>query len=154
MLASRWRELLKHDLDAVVVSVPVRDRYRVTLQAIKAGPHLFAEMPMAASRRQAERLVAAAAENGVMLHANLPLHHVPAYVLIGKMVATGRIGRPVHVRISWTGHALDPERLGRDVGLVLHHNGISPVIQVALHLAELMGWWMGGVFSVSALRSS
>lgn len=61
-------ELLEIGVDAVVISTPPETRSSLVLEAIEAGVAVVADKPFAADAAEAEKLVAAAAEKGVLLN--------------------------------------------------------------------------------------
>lgn len=70
-------ELLRQDLDAVLVAVPDRFHLTVGLQAIAAGKHVLMEKPLATTSVDAIRLVEAAAARGVTLQTGTMERHDP-----------------------------------------------------------------------------
>ena len=62
-----YRVLLKEKIDAVSVCVPTNLHARVAMDVIEAGKHLLVEKPLCGTVRDAERLVKAARDAGVVL---------------------------------------------------------------------------------------
>ena len=54
------------DVDAVLIAVPDRFHESLVSQALAAGKHVLIEKPLAATVEECERLVAAAAESGLV----------------------------------------------------------------------------------------
>lgn len=66
--------------DAVVVAVPTTSHEAVAIEAIRAGVHVFVEKPMAAGVASADRMIAAAAQGGVVLQVGHVERFNPALV--------------------------------------------------------------------------
>lgn len=63
------------DVDAVLIAVPDRFHESLVSQALAAGKHVLIEKPLAATVEECERLVAAAAESGLVLQVGAMKRH-------------------------------------------------------------------------------
>lgn len=63
---TEFEDFLNQDLDAVILSTPTQLHCEQSVQAMKAGKHTFAEIPMADSLADAEKMDAAQKETGVV----------------------------------------------------------------------------------------
>ena len=61
-----YRRLVESDVDAVIVC-PAGSHAPATIAAARAGKHVFVEKPMCHTVREAEEMVAAARQSGVVL---------------------------------------------------------------------------------------
>jgi len=59
-------EFLDQDIDAVILSTPTQMHAEQSVQAMRAGKHTFAEIPMADSLKDAKTMDAAQKETGVV----------------------------------------------------------------------------------------
>ncbi len=59
-------ELLAEDLDLVVVATPVAQHAENSIQALEAGVHVLSEIPVLATRAEADQLVAAAEKSDAL----------------------------------------------------------------------------------------
>jgi UDP-N-acetylglucosamine 3-dehydrogenase len=110
------RRMLKNEeIKAVSVCTWSTSLARVATEAANAGKHVLVEKPMAASVRQAEKLLEAAKKNHVHLTVGFLMRFIPGLQQMKKAVEENRIGELVSAtakRVSqW------PERIG-DVGVV------------------------------------
>lgn len=78
--------------DAVVVAVPTTSHEAVTIEAIRAGVHVFVEKPMAPGLAAADRMIAEAGSAGVVLQVGHVERFNPAVV-----AARPYLGRPLFV---------------------------------------------------------
>ncbi|MEM1537366.1 MAG: Gfo/Idh/MocA family oxidoreductase [Candidatus Nezhaarchaeales archaeon] len=110
-------ELLKDkEVEAVTICTPSSTHAQVALQAIKAGKHLLVEKPMAASLNEAEIMVKASKDQGVLLMAGHVERFNPGVRRVKGLIDSGKVGRIVLISArrvsSW------PQRIG-DVGVVM-----------------------------------
>jgi UDP-N-acetylglucosamine 3-dehydrogenase len=109
------RMLQNEEIEAVSVCTWSTSLAKVAIEVAKAGKHVLVEKPMAASVKQAERLVDAAKKNHVHLTVGFLMRFIPGLQQMKKAVEEKTIGELVSAtakRVSqW------PERIG-DVGVV------------------------------------
>jgi UDP-N-acetylglucosamine 3-dehydrogenase len=109
------RMLQNEEIEAVSVCTWSTSLARVAIEVAKAGKHVLVEKPMAASVKQAERLVDAVKKNHVHLTVGFLMRFIPGLQQMKKAVEEKTIGELVSAtakRVSqW------PERIG-DVGVV------------------------------------
>jgi len=109
------RMLQNKEIKAVSVCTWSTSLARVAIEAVKAGKHVLVEKPMAASVKQAERLVDEAKKKRVHLTVGFLMRFIPGLQQMKKAVEEKTIGELVSAtakRVSqW------PERIG-DVGVV------------------------------------
>jgi phthalate 4,5-cis-dihydrodiol dehydrogenase len=102
---------LCHDprVEAVWVSSPNRFHAEHAVLAACQGRHVIVEKPMATSLYEAERMVQAAADHGVVLIAGHTMGQSAPIKLMRQVVASGELGSPCAVNIfSYTDWMLRP----------------------------------------------
>ena len=109
------RMLQNEEIKAVSICTWSTSLARVAIEAVEAGKHVLVEKPMAASVKQAERLVDEAKKKRVHLTVGFLMRFIPGLQQMKKAVEEKTIGELVSAtakRVSqW------PERIG-DVGVV------------------------------------
>ena len=80
-------------VQAVVVSVPTPLHVPAALAAIEAGKHVLCEMPLASNLEEADRLIEAAREKGVVLMPSLTFRFTPNYVKAKELIGSGAVGQ-------------------------------------------------------------
>ena len=103
-----YRRLLddrKLELDLVVNALPSFLHPDVTVEALNAGYHVVCEKPIARTVKDFDRMVAAARRNRRTLLPFQNSRFQPAFRKIQEVLASGKLGRIVHVRISYSGFA-------------------------------------------------
>ena len=88
-------ELLASDVDIVVNLTIPGAHFDVSMAAVEAGKHVYAEKPVTLTRDEGRKLLAAAAERGVRV-GNAPDTFLGAGIQTArKLIADGWIGKPV-----------------------------------------------------------
>jgi predicted dehydrogenase len=87
-----YRELLRQDLDAVVIAAPPVLHAPMALDAIAAGKHVFCEKPLAASMAEAQAMLAAAEAAGIVHMVNYQMRFSAPYEHAAELAGEGYIG--------------------------------------------------------------
>lgn len=93
-----YRKLLEcNEVDAVVVATPDRHHKEPCVAAARACKHIFVEKPLAAIVSEAQEIVDAAKENGVMLMVGHVLRFDPRVAHIQKAANSDQLGEILHL---------------------------------------------------------
>ncbi len=109
-------EILREDIDAVVVATPTVTHHDIVLSAIKAGKHVLVEKPIAATVEEAEEMVREAEKMGVVLAVGQIERHNPAVGASKQNLVSGNFGDMVTMTSKRVSSF--PSRI-RDVGVIL-----------------------------------
>lgn len=135
------------ELDGVIIAVPDKLHVGVTVEALEAGLHVLVEKPLADTLEGA-RTIAAAAERatGSKVLVGHVLRHDPRFRSAAQIVASGRVGEPVHFRAS--------RIVPRSVGFA--NRGASPIYMYqGIHDIDLVQWISGSpIVRVSATTAA
>lgn len=82
------------EIDAVFIALPNHLHADYSIRAARAGIHVLCEKPLAATRRECERMIQAARQNEVRLMTAYRLHFEEANLRAIELVKSGRIGEP------------------------------------------------------------
>ena len=108
-------------VDAVWVATPNDLHAEHTVIVADSGKHVICEKPMAISMAEADRMVEAVERNGVCYVQGHSRIHRPYTKKMGEIVASGRLGKVIHVTAlmyndwiqrPWESHSVDPQRGG------------------------------------------
>jgi predicted dehydrogenase len=89
-----YREMFEREtLDAVIVATPETIHREPVVLAAQHGCHVFVEKPLAATLEDADAMIAACEQHGVMMMVGYILRFEPSYVRLRDAVAGGSIGR-------------------------------------------------------------
>ena len=87
------RDMLdRGDVDVVAVSVRAPKHYRITMDALQAGKHVYTEWPLGANLREAEEMADLAREKGVKTMVGLQERRAPLYLRLKELVDEGYFG--------------------------------------------------------------
>ena len=148
--------LLAGEIDAVYISTTNEKHLPQALAAIAAGKHVLCEKPLAMSVADAVRMVRAAEAAGLTFGTNHHLRNAGAHLAIRDLVAAGRIGRVLSMRVfhavylpphlqGWridnpaAGGGVIPDITVHDADTVRFHLGEDPSEVVAMQTASGLG---------------
>jgi predicted dehydrogenase len=99
--ATSFREVLRRDdLDAVDVCLHNNLHAPATIEALRAGKHVYCEKPIAGSYADGKAMVEAAAETGKMLHVQLGKIYADATTASKMVIDAGELGNIYHARAT------------------------------------------------------
>jgi UDP-N-acetyl-2-amino-2-deoxyglucuronate dehydrogenase len=141
-------------VDAVILCTPHPVHAEQAIAAAGAGFHVVVEKPMALTVADADAMVAAASEAGVVLSVVSQRRWYAPVRRVREAIKGGRIGRPglasVEV-LGWRGadyYAMDAWR-GTQAG-----EGGGVLVNQAVHQLDLLRWLLGPVAEVDAWTSN
>jgi len=129
--ASAEEMLAAESLDLLSIVAPTSLHLPIALAALNAGTHVLVEKPIAASREEAEEMIAAAKRAGRMLTVGHIERFNPAILELRRRLAAGELGRIFEIRATRLGPF--PARI-RDVGVV---------VDLAPHDLDVMRFLLG-----------
>jgi len=105
------------DVDAVYNPLPANLHAEWTLEALAQGKHVLCEKPFAANASEAEQMVAAARESGLVLLEAFHYRYHPLADRILEVVASGVLGEIGEVEAAFCAPIGDPEDIRYDLSL-------------------------------------
>jgi predicted dehydrogenase len=125
-------------LDAVALATPVPTHAELAVEVLRAGKHCFVEKPLAQSRADAERAVAAAQDSGRVLMVGHLLEYHPGVRRLKQLAESGELGEIFYIygnRLNLGKLRADENALwslgAHDVSVVLYLAGEEPCEAVA-----------------------
>lgn len=115
-----YEELLEDpQVEAVYIPLPNSLHYEWVMKAVAKKKHVLCEKPMGLNAAQAEEMIAAAKENGVLLMEAFAYLHSPYIAAIKKEVKEGTIGKLTYIEAAfltrgYEGMGLSNIRVRRD----------------------------------------
>ncbi|MBS1722155.1 MAG: Gfo/Idh/MocA family oxidoreductase [Armatimonadetes bacterium] len=97
---SSYEELLASDIDVVDICLPTDKHAEATVQAARAGKHVFCEKPMALTLQEADTMIAACEQAGVQLAIGHCIRFWPEYALLKQIVDDGRYGQLLSINLT------------------------------------------------------
>jgi predicted dehydrogenase len=146
---SDYRKMLSEQtLDAVVVCGPNKLHAPMTVDAFKAGLHVLVEKPMATSRVEGRRMLAAAKKARKYLMVGMNQRLMPPHVKAKEILDSGRLGKPISFETSFKhpgpdGWSVDGPKswFFKKAPAVMGVTG-----DLGVHKADLMRWLLGEEF--------
>lgn len=155
-VAERWEDVVDDpEVDAVDVCTPNTLHAPVAAAAARAGKHVLVEKPMATTAEDADAMVVAARDAGVVLAVAHNLRFVPVYEEARRIVAEGAIGRIVGGR-AILAHAGPDETWGAtgDWFWTEADAGGGAFLDLGVHVVDLVRWIVDEpVVEVAAMSS-
>jgi UDP-N-acetylglucosamine 3-dehydrogenase len=140
-----WEEATADpEIEAIDVCTPNHLHAPIAIAAARAGKHVIVEKPMALSVAEADAMVAAAREAGVVLMVAHNLRYVPIYETVKQVVSDGTIGRPLAVRGVFM-HAGPDEFWGATSDWFWQSDqaGGGALFDMGIHMIDLVRWFVG-----------
>jgi predicted dehydrogenase len=106
------------DIDAVYVPLPNHLHAQWAIAAARAGKHVLCEKPLAMTAAEAQTIVDAGRDAGVVIMEAFMYRQHPSWVAVRELIASGRIGRLSAVDSWFSYHLDDPTNIRniREVG--------------------------------------
>ena len=94
------KDVVSHPLlDGVVVAIPSHLHADVVVEAAKAGKHVFCEKPLAMTLADADRMIDACKEAGVLLQVGFVMRFAEPRQRLKQLIQSGILGRPIVFRV-------------------------------------------------------
>lgn len=153
-----YRKMLEDkEIDAVFIATPHFLHYRMTLDALQAGKHVFCEKPLAMNGNEAREMAETAARKGLILSCHYNRRQSPAVKLLKDAADKDILGEIYAVNVKWmaryTPFMFSPDSAWRTVK---SRAGGGILIGRGSHMIDAVLYIMGSpaVKSVSANISS
>lgn len=131
-------EAIRHPgVAAVSICTPTCDHRPVACLAARHGRHVLCEKPLAATVADADAMIDAAREAGVLLSTSFQVRDFPKNVALKRLFDTGVFGGPVFARIGQLAEVRPKTAMHRRS----MNNG--PVLDMAPHHVDLMRFLTG-----------
>lgn len=99
-----YRDLFtRRDLDLIVNATPSCLHAPVTIAALNAGFHTLCEKPMAATVKEADRMIAASKKARRILAIFQQARYAPYFQQVRKVIDSGVLGRIVQISVAFNG---------------------------------------------------
>ncbi len=155
-----YDDLLASDIDAVVIASPIGYHYQQGMKAIQAGKHIHFNKTMTTTKAEADDIIQAAQEAGVVIVASPGQMQWPVNQTVKRLVDEGAIGKVYFAVLgrSWIGHEYEGFRTGddalTDVNPLWYYRkqaGGGPMYDMAVYALHDITGILGPVQKVTAL---
>lgn len=135
--------------DAVIVTSANADHKELVLEAARRGVAVLCEKPLATTVADAEEMVAACRDAGVVLMTAFPVHFSPAVEALRRAVRDGALGEVVG--LTGTNNGKLPE--GRDWFTDVSLSGGGCLVDHTVHVAQILDAAFGEPAGVHAVAN-
>ena len=150
--ATDWQDLVDDPtIDIISIATPNALHHPIAVAALKAGKHVFCEKPLAITAEQAEDMVTTAKANNRILEVAFNYRRREDIATARELVASGKLGRVYHSRISWKRRAGIPGLTSWFTSANLAGGGAA--IDLGPHIIDSLFYMLGEprVVAVSAV---
>jgi predicted dehydrogenase len=133
VLFSSFDELLRHDLDGIVIATPNCFHAEQSIAALEAGVAVFCQKPLGRNADETRRIVAAARRADCLLGVDLSYRAIPAMKSVTRFVESGELGRVFAVDARFHNGYGPDKAWFRDYSL----SGGGCVLDLGSHLLDL-----------------
>lgn len=140
---SDYHELLERsDIEAVSICTPVETHRRIAVDAAKAGKAVLCEKPLANTAEDAQAIVEAVKETGVIFAVDYHLRVTETYMAVKSAIDSGKIGRLEVMRfvLNWGCHGIKGP-MGERRANFMRTGG--PMLDNGVHFFDLVHWYSG-----------
>ncbi|MBE0549360.1 MAG: Gfo/Idh/MocA family oxidoreductase [Rubrivivax sp.] len=149
-LVSDYAEALAaSDIDGIVLTTPDHLHPEQVIAAARAGKPVLVEKPFALDRASADRAIAEAVQHGTLVAFGHNRRFLPAVKAMSERIATGRIGRVLHVEGNFSsnyGLRFKPGMWRADPA----HTVAGGMTGMGIHHVDLMIHFAGKIANVQA----
>ncbi|HEU0222523.1 MAG TPA: Gfo/Idh/MocA family oxidoreductase [Paracoccaceae bacterium] len=128
------------EIGAVYISSTNEKHHPQAMAAIAAGKHVLCEKPLAMTLDEAVEMVRAAQAKGVTFGTNHHLRNAGSHLAIRDLIASGRLGRVLSVRVFHAVH-LPPHLQGWRISDPAAGGGVIP--DIVVHDADTVRFYLG-----------
>jgi len=139
LVTSDYGELLKSDVDAVIIATSNLSHSEIAVAALNAKKHVMCEKPMAITKAQSDAMIKAAEDNGMILCCSYQSRFQAQNYTMKEYIKTGALGN------IYFGKAKALRRRGVPTwGSFLNKEiqGGGPLIDIGTHVLDLILWEM------------
>lgn len=144
-----YEEAFDHGLDAIVVCTTNAGHRDLVLEAARRGVHVLCEKPLATTVADAEAMVTACRDAGVVLMTAFPVSFAPQVDALRTAVRDGRLGRV----IGFTGTNNGQLPRGRDWFTRRAESGGGALVDHVVHVAQILDSIVGPPATVHAVAN-
>lgn len=155
---SNYEDLLKdRDVEAVIIGLPNFLHAESAIKAAEAGKHILLEKPIARNLAEGQKIVDAARKNGVKLMMGYPLRFDPEMKNLREQIRDGLFGEvEIAEAANISSGPFTPQ--GNSAGPTPVPDwwfnkelvGGGALIDLGIHVINLLAWYFGDVESVSS----
>ena len=144
--------LAQSDIDLLINTTPIQAHYELNLQAVEAGVNVYTEKPMTATVEEADQLIEAARDRGVLLASAPDVMVRPPVLRLKELVANQVVGPVVWAQVRSSHGGPDSFATRRDPGW-FYQPGAGPILDMGVYGLHLITGLLGPARRVAAFSA-
>lgn len=145
------RELVSHpEIDLVTVAVRVPYHHQLTMDALRAGKHVYTEWPLGATLAEAQEMAELAHSKGVRTLVGLQNRCAPPYLRMKELIAEGYVGEVLACHVSQF-NAAGLDRTSDRLWASDRHSGVGTLTIGFAHTMDAVLMCVGELAEVSGV---
>ncbi len=133
---SDYHQLLKENLDVVIIATPNYTHKQITIDALEMGKNVLCEKPMATTIEDCDAMISTAEKLGKLLQIGLELRSCDYFCKIKEIVERGDIGKPHYL---WWKEFRGPFQPGRGEWRFTNLTG-GTLLEKNVHHFDIFNW--------------
>lgn len=147
VLSGSLEELLRQNIDGVIVATPSALHAEQATMALEAGCAVFCQKPLGRSLAEVQTIIAVARRSDRLLGIDLSYRHTKALLAVRELVQSGALGRVFGAELAFH-NAYGPDKPWYYEAQL---SGGGCVLDLGVHLVDAALWILGG--SVAGVSS-
>jgi predicted dehydrogenase len=135
------------NVDLVHIATPPSSHYELVLQCARAGKHVLCEKPLAMSTSEAQEMLAAMKDKGLIAPVNFVLRYNAVSDAVKAVLESGVLGKVLSANLT---NCASDSRLGVEHWFWDKSVGGGIFIEHGVHFFDLYRYWLGAGEMVSA----
>src|SRR5690554_2009421 len=140
-LSDNWKDLLKSDVDIIVIATPVESHYKFSKEALLAGKHVWVEKPFTSTSAQAEELIEIAERKNLKIFVDHTFIYTGAVRKMKELADSDELGKILY---------FDSVR----INLGIFQKDINVTWDLAPHDLSIMNYVLGDTHKVAAVSAN
>ncbi|MHA2252106.1 MAG: Gfo/Idh/MocA family protein [Candidatus Kariarchaeaceae archaeon] len=100
-ITTNWTDLLDNpEIDVISIATPPNLHKEMAIAALEAGKHVLCEKPLALNTKEAEQMLEAAEDSGLVAMLDLEFRYMPSRAYMAELINTGFCGEIYQLDIS------------------------------------------------------
>jgi len=147
-----WKDAFRSkDIDAAIICLPHKFHYKCSMDAFKAGKHVFIEKPISIKSEEAKYMIELAKREKLTLMVGHMKRFDRRFVVMKEKVVQGGVGQVFLAKSEWIG---SKEIFTTIPWIVDPTQGGGPMMGYGIHHIDLLQWIIGPIKRISSYTNN
>jgi len=149
-----WEDLVNDSkINGIIIATPPAPRFKLALEAIKAGKHLLLEKPTCLNSNEVKELQRNALQRNLKIAVNYEYRAVPLFMQAKQIINKKKLDEPYFVKLDWLmSSRANPDRPWNWYSDENSGGGVLGAL--GTHAFDMIHWLIGPTHSISAINST